>query len=60
MNGRGQDLKVTTRIWQIGSADRSCKQGITYEQMVGTVVNKQIEATPTKGVARSVKDLKIK
>ena len=56
MDGVGEQVKITTGVFDIGSSNRTSKQGITNKHMIGSILNRKKEATSPECVPRCVEN----
>ena len=57
VNGTGKEIKVPSRIGDVGATDGTCEQRVTDEDMIGTFLYGEKKATTAEGVSGGVQNL---
>ena len=60
VNGTSEQIEVTAGVGDVGSTDGPRKKRVTYEDMVGAVLDLNQQAAPTKGVPGRVEHTEFK
>ena len=50
VNGTSEQIKIASRIRNVGSTDGTCKQRVAHKHMIGPVLNLNEQATTTERV----------